>query len=141
MKKTFTRIRTHRELIRHKTFLDRFRYLKLYGVVGEETFGYDRWINQKFYRSREWKQVREKVIARDLGCDLGIVGRDIHHRIIIHHMNPMSVGDLINGDDSIVNLQYLITTTHQTHNAIHYGDEQLLPQLVFERRPGDTTLW
>lgn len=134
-------IRSYRELRRIETFEERFRYLSLRGQVGEATFGFDRWINQEFYRSREWKQIRHYVIARDEGCDLGIAGHDIHDRPIIHHMNPMSPDDIIHGDESILDPDFLITVTHQTHNAIHYGDESLLPRPHIERRPGDTLLW
>lgn len=105
------------------------------------TFGFDRWVNQRFYRSTEWKQIRHAVIVRDNGCDLGIDGYDIHSRLVIHHMNPMVAGDIIHGDESILDPEYLITTTHNTHNAIHYGDERLLPRPLVERRPGDTQLW
>jgi hypothetical protein len=135
------RIRTHSELQRIETFEDRFRYLSLRGQVGESTFGYDRWINQKFYTSREWRHVRNYVITRDLGCDLGIEGYEIHDKIIIHHMNPMVVSDIVDGNDDILDPEFLISTTHRTHNAIHYGDETLLPRRLAPRRPGDTLLW
>lgn len=115
--------------------------MRLHGRVGQETFGFDRHINQKFYRSWEWKRVRDIVIARDDGCDLGVPGFEIHRDILIHHMNPMSSDDIVHGDPDILNPEYLITTTHQTHNAIHYGDESLLPKEPVERRPGDTKLW
>lgn len=109
--------------------------------MGDSTFGFDRWINQQFYTSREWKQIRHHVIVRDSGCDLGVEGYDIPSRAIIHHMNPMRVENITHGDSSILDPEFLITTTHQTHNAIHYGDESLLPRLVVERAPGDTRLW
>lgn len=134
-------IRVYRELRRRETFLERFQYLSLKGEVGESTFGFDRYINQAFYRSRQWKQVRTHVIARDLGCDLGIEGLDIHERIIIHHMNPMRVENIVEGDESILDPEFLISTTHRTHNAIHYGDESQLPRELIERKPGDTRLW
>lgn len=133
--------RRYSELRRIETFEDRFRYLSLAGQVGEATFGFDRWINQTFYRSREWKLVREQVIVRDNGCDLGIDGYEIHSRLLIHHMNPLTQDQIRHGDDSIIDPQYLITTTHQTHNAIHYGDESLLPRPFVPRRRGDTKLW
>lgn len=133
--------RTYEELMQLSTFKERFRYLSLRGNVGESTFGFDRYINQKFYTSREWRQIRQHVIARDNGCDLGVDGYEIHHRLVIHHMNPMSKHEVAMGDDSILDPQFLITTTHQTHNAIHYGDETLLPRTLTPRRSGDTQLW
>jgi hypothetical protein len=134
-------IRSYRELRRLGTFEERFRYLSLQGQVGEATFGFDRWINQEFYRSRQWKQARTYVIARDLGCDLGVEGYEIHDKILIHHMNPMNASDIAHGDDSILDPEFLITTTHRTHNAIHYGDERLLLRPLEPRRSGDTKLW
>lgn len=134
-------IRRYSELRRLETFEERFKYLSLKGVVGEATFGFDRHINQMFYRSREWKLVRNEVIVRDRGCDLGVPGYDIHVELLIHHMNPMSVDDIRHADDSILDPEFLITTTHQTHNAIHYGDVRLLPRPHVPRRRGDTTLW
>lgn len=136
-----TRIRSYSELRSIEDFHERFRYLSLRGSVGDSTFGFDRWINQQFYTSREWKQIRHHVIVRDSGCDLGVEGYDIPSRAIIHHMNPMRVENITHGDSSILDPEFLITTTHQTHNAIHYGDESLLPRLVVERTPGDTRLW
>jgi hypothetical protein len=135
------RIRSYRELRRLETFEDRFKYLSLRGQVGDSTFGWDRWMNQEFYASREWRQIRNHVIARDNGCDLGVPGYEIHDRIYIHHMNPMTTQDLIHGNDAIVDPEFLITTTHRTHNAIHFGDERLLPRPLVERRRGDTKLW
>lgn len=135
------RIRTYSELSQIPTFEERYEYLALRGVVGEPTFGYDRWINQAFYRSAEWRHIRNYVISRDLGCDLGVEGYEIHDKVIIHHMNPMRQVDLLHGNDDIVNLEYLISTTHKTHNAIHYGDASLLPKQYTPRRPGDTKLW
>jgi hypothetical protein len=134
-------IRTYSALSRIETFEERFRYLSLNGQVGEPTFGWDRWINQQFYQSRQWKQARSYVIARDLGCDLGIQGYDIHEKILIHHMNPMTVRHITEADESILDPEFLITTTHRTHNAIHYGDERQLPRQLVERLPGDTKLW
>ncbi len=134
-------IRTYSELIRLETFEERFRYLVLRGGVGNSTFGFDRYINQGFYASREWKRVRYDVIARDLGCDLAVPGYEIHERLLIHHMNPMDSDDIVEGDPSILDPEFLITTTHRTHNAIHYGDERQLPRPLVERRPGDTKLW
>lgn len=128
-------------MCRHQLFLDRFRYLSLAGQVGEATFGFDRYINQRFYTSREWKQLRNHVIARDNGCDLGVEGYEIHDRILVHHMNPMTVKDVVDGEEHLLNPDFLITTTHNTHNAIHYGDERLLPKPFVERQRGDTKLW
>jgi hypothetical protein len=135
------RIRTYSELLRFETFEERFKYLVLRGDVGEPTFGWDRWVNQHFYASTEWKQIRRDVIARDLGCDLGVEGYEIHDRVIVHHMNPMVLEDISEGNRSIVDPEFLICTTHSTHNAIHYGDENQLPKPLVERRPGDTKLW
>ena len=136
-----TTIRSYSDLLQLATLEQRFKYLALRGGVGDSTFGFDRYINQQFYRSRQWRQVREHVIVRDLGCDLGVDGYQIHNRLIIHHMNPMQVGDIADGDPDILDPEFLITTTHQTHNAIHYGDERLLPKLIVVRRRGDTKLW
>lgn len=134
-------IRSYTELRRLHTFEERYHYLALRGAVGHTTFGFDRHMNQKFYTSREWKQVREHVIVRDNGCDLGIDGYEIYSKLYIHHMNPMVVADIVHGNDDILDPEFLITTTHRTHNAIHYGDEKLLPRPLAARRPGDTKLW
>ena len=134
-------VRTYSGLSQLDTLEDRFKYLMLGGYVGDMTFGFDRWINQQFYRSTQWRQIRQHIIARDLGCDLGVEGFEIHSRLYIHHMNPMTAGDIRDGDESILDPEFLITTTHITHNAIHYGDERLLPRVPVERRPGDTKLW
>lgn len=136
-----SRIRTYRELRRFYTFEDRFEYLRLNGAVGATTFGFDRWLNQDFYRSREWKDVRLHVIARDLGCDLGVDGYEIHAKLLVHHMNPMTSDDIEHGAREILDPEYLITTTHDTHNAIHYGDANLLRKPYVERERGDTRLW
>lgn len=135
------RIRTYSELRRLETFEERYHYLALRGEVGRSTFGFDRYLNQQFYTSREWRQIRHHVITRDKGCDLGIEGYDIFHRLVIHHMNPMSQDDITQGVAHILDPEVLITTTHRTHNAIHYGDERLLPRPPVERRSGDTRLW
>lgn len=135
------RIRCYSELRRLETFDDRFDYLSMPGEVGKTTFGFDRWINQQFYASREWKLARTHVIARDLGCDLGIPGYDIHADILVHHMNPLTVEDIYNGEEWTVDPEFLITTTKRTHNAIHYGNRSMLPRVVVERQPGDTRLW
>lgn len=133
--------RSYSELRRLRTFEERFAYLKLGGRVGQATFGFDRWINQQFYTSTQWRHVRDQVIARDLACDLGVEGYEIYDRMIIHHLNPMTVEDIEHGDSRILDLDNLITTTHSTHNAIHYGDESLLRKPLIERRRGDTKLW
>ena len=134
-------IRRYSELIQLSTFEDRFRYLKLNGVVAHETFGFDRYLNQRFYKSREWRQLRNKIILRDNGCDLGIEGREIFDRVIIHHMNPLSLNDIEYMTDFLLDPEYLVCVSHQTHNAIHYGDESLLFTELVERTPGDTKLW
>lgn len=136
-----TRIRCYSELRRLETFDDRFNYLKLRGRVGEATFGFDRYINQRFYTSYEWRRLRSRVIVRDNGCDLGIPDYEIHQGLYIHHMNAMTVDDLVNGNPDILDPEFLITVSHQTHNAIHYGDDKLLPRRIVERKPGDTKLW
>lgn len=133
--------RSFRKLSRLETFEERFDYLSLRGVVGERTFGGERWLNQNFYRSREWKDVRQFVIARDLGCDLGVEGYDIHDQVIIHHMNPMDRDQIAHRDLSILDPNFLITVSHETHNAIHYGDKSKLRGVMVERRPGDTQSW
>ena len=134
-------IRTYSELIKLKTFKDRFEYLKLDGIVGEETFGFYRYMNQIFYKSREWTSVRRSVIIRDNGCDLGVEGYEIHGKILIHHMNPINLSDIVHKTDELLNPDYLITTVLSTHNAIHYGDASLLPVLPIERRANDTCPW
>lgn len=142
MATTTKTIRTYSELIRIPTFEDRFRYLKLRGKVGEDTFGFDRYFNQKFYRSSEWKRIRARVIVRDGACDLGIPDREILGKVIIHHMNPFGIEDLT-GDNAkdLLDPEFLICVSHETHNAIHYGDESLLPEIFVERRPNDTCPW
>jgi len=134
-------IRSYRELRRLETIEERFNYLALKGDVGAATFGFDRWMNQEFYRSTQWRRVRSVVIARDLGLDLGVPGFEIHKGLYIHHMNPITLSDIREGDDSLLDPDNLITTSHGTHNAIHYGDRSLLPKKLVERRPGDTKLW
>lgn len=135
------RIRSYSELISLPTYEDRFEYLKIGGFVGRETFGAERYLNQTFYRSAEWKRIRHQVIARDLGCDLAVEGFDVHDRIIIHHMNPITPEDIHSHNMDILNPEYLISTAHRTHNAIHYGDILSLPSRLIERKPGDTKLW
>ena len=134
-------IRTYSELIHLPTFEERFKYLQLNGAVGQETFGFDRFINQEFYRSHEWKQLRNHIIVRDNGCDLGIEGREIHGKILIHHMNPVSIEDIRDVSDFLLNPEYLITTMLTTHNAIHYGDEEILIRDPIMRSRNDTCPW
>jgi hypothetical protein len=136
-----TATKTYTELRRLPTFEERFEYLKLGGSVGHATFGFDRYLNQRFYRSHEWKRARDAVIVRDNGCDLGISGREIHHEILIHHVNPMTVDDVIHGEEWLIDPEFLITTTKTTHNAIHYGSDIQTPPVVIVRQPGDTKLW
>lgn len=136
-----TKIRSYQELSRIESFEDRFEYLKLGGEVGKATFGFDRYVNQGFYKSREWRQARDFVIIRDNGCDLGVLGFEIHDAVLVHHINPMVLSDLVEGEDWITNPDYLITTTKETHNAIHFGDRGLLRKDFVPRRPGDTRLW
>jgi hypothetical protein len=134
-------VKTYSELITFSSFKERYKYLRLSGTVGEETFGFDRYLNQLFYKSREWKRVRNEVIIRDNGCDLGIEGCEIHGKIIIHHMNPIRPKDFINNVEELLNPEYLITTVLNTHNAIHYGDESLLLLAPPERSRNDTCPW
>ena len=138
-----TIIRTYSELITLETFEERFLYLKLDGSIGEDTFGFDRYLNQLFYRSPEWKQVRNFVITRDMGCDLAIPDHEIiNQQILIHHMNPLTKEDIINKSDYLLNPEYLICTTKKTHNAIHYGDERILDQIVpIVRTKNDQCPW
>jgi len=136
-----TMIRTYTELKRLTTFEERFRYLSLSGRVGDRTFGPDRYLNQMFYTSREWRQLRYRIIARDNGCDLGFPGFDIYKGLYIHHMNPMAVRDIVEGNLDILEPEFLICVSQTTHNAIHYGDRQFTPRVLVERRPGDTKLW
>ena len=138
---TMMSIRTYSELIAFPTFEERFKYLQLNGQVGESTFGFDRYMNQVFYRSQKWKSIRDFVIIRDCGCDLGVEGHNIHGKIIIHHMNPLSVRDIETESDFLLNPDFLICTTHNTHNAIHYGDENLLVTAPIERTKNDTCPW
>lgn len=135
------RIRSYSEIITIDNFLDRFNYLKLGGSVGAETFGFDRYINQRFYTSREWMRVRDFVITRDFGCDLGVYGYEIYDKVYVHHMNPINANDIKMNTDILLNPEYLITTSFNTHNAIHYGDINLLDIGYNERSPNDTCPW
>lgn len=134
-------IKTYSELIQLPTFEERFQYLKLSGAVGKETFGFDRYLNQNFYRSAAWKRVRDQVIVRDNGCDLGIDDRIIYGKILIHHMNPINDRDILDFTDILLNPEYLICVSHLTHNAIHYSDESLLPSEPIVRFKNDTCPW
>lgn len=135
------KIRSYTELVLLPTFEERFEYLKLGGQVGADTFGFDRYLNQAFYNSAEWKRIRDRVIIRDNGCDLGINGREIGGRIIIHHMNPICADDIRLATDILLNSEYLVCVSHETHNAIHYGDSDLLPKDFVPRSPNDTCPW
>lgn len=136
-----TKIRCYSDLRRIDDYKARFEYLQLHSQVGLATFGFERYLNQRFYTSAQWKHTRNQVIARDYGRDLGIEGREIFDRVIIHHMNPMSVDQVTDADERILDPEYLVCVTHQTHNAIHYGDASLLAKPFVARRPGDTKLW
>jgi hypothetical protein len=135
-------IKTYSELITLPTFEQRYEYLRLGGTIGEETFGCDRWLNQVFYKTREWKDFRRNIIVRDMGCDLGISDREIHGIILIHHINPISINDIRNRRlDVILNPENAICTSHNTHNAIHYGDDSLLVKVPIARSRNDTCPW
>lgn len=135
------KIRRYSEMICLPTFEERFEYLKLGGAVGVDTFGFDRYVNQVFYNSPEWKRIRDRVIIRDNGCDLGIADREIGRRVIIHHMNPITVEDIRFATDALLNPEFLICVSHDTHNAIHYGDAEQLPKNFIPRSPNDTCPW
>jgi hypothetical protein len=136
-----SKIRNYIELQLLDSFMDRYHYLSLRGSVGESTFGFDRWVNQRFYKSQEWKRVRDQIIVRDHGCDLGVPGYEIHSGLLVHHMNPISLEDINQGEEWIIDPNFLVTTSLTTHNAIHYGDESLLPRGPIVRKFGDTSLW
>ena len=138
---SMTNIRTYSELITIPTFRGRYEYLKLKGLVGQETFGYDRYLNQVFYKSREWMDIRDYVIVRDNGCDLGIPGHEISERILIHHMNPITKEDILRRSEFLLDPEYLISTIKLTHDAIHYGDEHLLMDEPIARTKNDTCPW
>lgn len=133
--------RTYSELVKRNDFVARYQYLKIGGELGRTTFGYDRPINQDFYHSYAWKSIRDFVIVRDQGCDLGVEGYGIHDKIIVHHMNPIAATDIMHFNESILDPEFLICVSHRTHNAIHYGDENQLPKSLVERTAGDTKLW
>lgn len=134
-------LRCYTDLIQLTTFKERYEYLRLGGIVGQDTFGFDRYLNQKFYHSPEWKRIRRDVIIRDEGRDLGMEGYELHSGIYVHHMNPIDPKDLVNVPDAILNPEYLICVSKQTHDAIHFGDASLLPKLPVERIPNDTCPW
>lgn len=134
-------IKTYSELRRYSDFKDRYHYLRLRGDVGRYTFGFDRYLNQRFYKSQEWLRIRNEIIARDNGCDLGVLGFEIHDKILVHHMNPLTEDDIRQAKDHLFDPEYLICVTHKTHNAIHFGDESQLLVLPKERVRGDTKLW
>lgn len=137
-----TNIRTYSELIKLPTLRERFEYLKLDGVVGVDTFGRDRYVNQTFYQSAEWNSIKRRIILRDNGCDLGVDGYEIFDKIIIHHMNPITIDDILNHTPYLIDPEYLICTRLDTHNAIHYGDvDRKLPNEMIIRRPNDTCPW
>lgn len=134
-------IRNYTELCQISDYEARYRYLKLRGQIGDETFGFDRIFNQMFYRSGEWQRVRRDIIVRDCGCDMGVSGHEIGGRIVIHHMNPIDINDIRNSTEYLLNPEYLICVSESTHKAIHYGDESLIDRPLIERRPNDTCPW
>lgn len=134
-------IRSYRELIRIPTFEERFEYLKLPGSVGEATFGFDRYLNQRFYQSTEWRQLRNKVIARDNACDMACPDHDIAGLILIHHINPITIEDIENSSEALFDMNNVVCVSSIVHNAIHFGDASLLPKPLVERRPNDTIPW
>lgn len=134
-------IRTYSELLSFQTFMDRYNYLKLSGRVGIETFGFDRYLNQVLYRSRRWRELRPKIITRDNACDMAMENYDIYDRIIIHHMNPISLEDIEDENDDVFNPEFLVCVSSNTHNAIHFGDEKKLPKPIIQRRPNDMCPW
>ena len=133
--------RTYSQMLRYHTFEDRFKYLKLYGTVAGETFGADRYLNQAFYQSEEWRTTRDQIIVRDSGCDLGIIGRELNSGVVVHHINPITAEDILNRDPKLLDPENLITIWDTTHKALHYGDERVLKLIFKERRPGDTCPW
>ena len=136
-----TRLRTYSELVELETFEERFGYLKIGGEVGCATFGGNRWINQQFYTSREWRRLRHQAISRDEACDLGVEGYEIYGAVIVHHINPIDEEGILHGTEAALSLENLICTTHRTHNAIHFGDESQIVKPHIPRSPGDTKLW
>jgi hypothetical protein len=141
MSRSHSNLKSYSELIRIEGFEDRYRYLELRGVVGDETFGSERFLNQKFYTSREWRDLRHFIISRDEGCDLAHRNFPIQRNLLIHHLNPLTVEQVLDRDPVLLDPENLITTQRRTHNAIHYGDESQLPRDFVPRMPGDTNLW
>ena len=133
--------RSYRELSRFPTFEERYRYLRLQGQVGKDTFGFDRYLNQALYSSTEWKRFRREILIRDDGCDLGVPDRLIQGKVLIHHINPLTVEDVERRSSVIFDPDNVICVSHTTHQAIHYGDENLLPKDPVIRRPGDHCPW
>lgn len=133
--------RCYSELAKLNTFKERFEYLKLDGMIGETTFGFNRYLNQAFYLSKEWKKIRDEIILRDNGCDLGVDGYELNDSILIHHINPITIDDIQNHSYKLIDPENLITTVKRTHNAIHYGDASLLTKVFVERQPNDTCPW
>lgn len=134
-------MKSYSELSKLKTFEERYEYLRTNSTVGADTFGFNRYANQAFYRSPEWKKTRNKVITRDNGCDLGVDGYELNEKILIHHINPISMQQIIDRDPIIFDMDNLISVSHRTHNAIHYGDVDQIPKGPVERKTGDTKLW
>ena len=134
-------MKTYSELSKLRTFKERFEYLQLNGVVGEDTFGFDRWMNQQFYHSKEWLDIKRQVLIRDEGRDLGLPGYEIPGRVLVHHMNPISKEDIIKRSAILLDPEYLICVSKRTHDAIHYGDDRILRPTFVERRPNDTCPW
>ena len=135
------RIRTYRELIKMDSYKERYEYLRLSGSVGEDTFGFDRWLNQRFYRSGEWRRIRKPCIARDLACDMAVPGYEIHGPVYVHHMNPLTKQQILDGVEDMLSPEFLVCVSLDTHNAIHYGNEEQIIQDYVERKPGDTRFW
>lgn len=134
-------IKTYSELITLPTFEERFEYLRLNGIVGSETFGHDRYLNQTLYRSPEWKRFRHKIIIRDNGCDLACEGYEIYEKILIHHINPITVKDILERNPIVFDPENVVCTVLNTHNAIHYGDESLIIKAPIKRSKNDTCPW
>lgn len=139
--RTLHNTRTYTDLLKYDTIEDRFKYLCLNGSIGEATFGYDRWLNQKFYTSDEWRRVRDEIILRDNGCELGLEGFEIKGKVLIHHMNPIDKSDIVKTTEWLLNPEYLICVSYAMHNAIHYSGKLPYGVIIPERRPGDTCPW
>lgn len=134
--------RSYSGLLKFNTIKDRYNYLKLFGEVGSRTFGSDRYVNQDFYRSKVWRDTRRKIILRDNSCDLGLLNYELNSSVTIHHINPITLDDVATENwDKLLDPENLITTSYNTHKAIHFGNDYMLPKLPIERTPGDTCLW